>query len=169
MAAARRSSEVRLDPHPSARRGKRGVSRQPRQHPPHLHRLPLADPARGPDAASIERRRKGLQGRCPRPRVCRRWLGQGQAAPASARAWTALQRAGSGMPVAARLHRRFGRRCRVVIWAFVTVPANAGQRRHALLLALEIAGGGTDHPASEEPGAPWIARRRLGGYRLDFV
>src|SRR5580704_1595923 len=70
------------------------------------------------------------------------------------------------MPMATKGRWRIGRRRGVVIWAFVAVPANAGQRRHALLIAREIAGGCTDRP---EICAPWIAGWRLRRCGLDFA
>jgi hypothetical protein len=75
------------------------------------------------------------------------------------------ERAGSGVPMAARLHRRFGRRCCVVIRALVAPAAKAGQRHPALLIAGVIARGRIA-PSAEVLGAPRIAGRRLRRCRL---
>jgi len=73
--------------------------------------------------------------------------------------------AGTSLRVPAAVRGR--QRRPVVIWASDADPPNAGQRRHALLLARVIAGDCTEHPAVEILGTPWIAGRRLRRDGLD--
>jgi hypothetical protein len=82
--------------------------------------------------------------------LARGFATSGKCQPPARRRALCAREPSSGMPAAARMRRRVGRRCRVVI--LKGVPANAHQRRPALLIPFEIAGGWA------APGVNWSWR-----------